>query len=185
MELQLFRLSSEIGANFHGLSKRVDGGVRHLACIQQDVIPIDRVRLVVGHARKQHAAGFGLLEDLLLDDGRPVVMRFVRHVEGFDLNGVCRADGRAAVAGDAFALVGEHGLAVLVEIVHLIRALPHARAARNAARRVALDFKFGNHVVHHSATSANGMKTGVPPSTAAMDSGSGQITRMADSSDAK
>lgn len=70
--------------------------------------------------------------------------------------------------------------------MHLVRAFLDACTAKRTAVAVSLYIKFGNGKIHYLSPSlANGINIGVPPSTAAIFSGSGQIMRIADSSDAK
>ena len=40
-EFELGWLCSQIGAQLHGLAKRVDGGVGHLAGVEQQLVPVD------------------------------------------------------------------------------------------------------------------------------------------------
>ena len=51
-----FRLLAEKGLRFHRLAQRIDRRVRDLRGVDQDLIPIHRIRLRVAHGGEEHAA---------------------------------------------------------------------------------------------------------------------------------
>ena len=62
-------LAAQEGPHLHGLAQRVDGGVGHLAGVEQQMVEDAQVGLVVAHAGELDPAGLGLLPDGL--DERP------------------------------------------------------------------------------------------------------------------
>ena len=67
-------LAAQKGLGLHGLPQGVDGGVRHLGGVYQELIPVDGVSLGVAHGREQHAAAFRLAVHLLDGLAGPVAV---------------------------------------------------------------------------------------------------------------
>ena len=185
--LDFARLFAEEGPRLHGLAQRVDGGVGDLGGVDEDLIPVNGVRLRIAHGGEQHAARASLAVDLGDGLARPVGV-FLKGMVGLDnLQRARRTKGDAAMAGDALGLVDHHLLEFRVVEMHLVGALPLARAAGDAAVVIAHDLilriqKVDSHYCF--PPSCRLTITGSPPRGAQMWSSVGSMARMAHSSDA-
>ena len=137
--LDLTRLFAEEGLGLHRLAQRIDGRVGDLRGVDQDFVPVDRIRLRVAHRGEQHAARSGLTVDLGNGLARPVGV-FLKGMVGFDdLERARRAERDTAVAGHAFGFVDLHFLELGIVKMHFVCALAFAGAAGDAAVIVAHD----------------------------------------------
>ncbi|MPM70832.1 hypothetical protein SDC9_117793 [bioreactor metagenome] len=77
-ELSLFipldcrTLLSQEGGGLHRFAQRVDGGIGHLACVDQHLVPVDRVGLGGSHGSEQNPSGLSLAVDILDDLSSPI-----------------------------------------------------------------------------------------------------------------
>ncbi|CDD27595.1 unknown [Firmicutes bacterium CAG:94] len=147
-------LAAQKGLGLHGLPQGVDGGVRHLGGVYQELIPVDGVSLGVAHGGEQHAAAFRLAVHLLDGLAGPVAVLPEGVVRLDDFQRPGGAQGHAPVAVDALALVGHHLFQSGVVPVHPVGALALAHPAVGAPVQVAHHLIGGiNHVQRHALTS--------------------------------
>ena len=133
------RLLAEKGLGLHRLTQRVDGRVGDLRSVDEDFVPVDRVRLRVAHRGEQHAARACLAVDLGDGLAGPVRVLLEGVVGLYDLERTGRAERYAAVAGDALGLIDLHLLKFRVVKMYFVRALTLAGAAADAAVVIADD----------------------------------------------
>ena len=171
-------------SGLHRLTQGVDGGIRDLRGVDQDLIPVNGQRFGIPHGREQNAAGICLLVDLLDRSVIPVCVFTQAAFVFYDFQRVRGAKGNAALAVDALCLVADHHALFLKEGVHFVCALPLANAAGNTARIAPDHVEFRRNVdpVHICAPSFTRITTGSPPAGAQMFSASGSIRRIAASS---
>ena len=137
--LDFARLLAEEGLGLHRLAQRVDGRVGDLRSVDEDLVPVDRVRLRVAHRGEQHAARACLTVDLGDGLAGPVCVLLKGMVGLYDLERAGRAERYAAVAGDALGLVDLHLLKFRVVKMYFVGALTLAGAAADAAVVIADD----------------------------------------------
>ena len=137
--LNLARLFAEEGLGLHRLAQRIDGRVGDLRSVDEDLVPVDRVRLRVAHRGEQHAARACLTVDLGDGLAGPVCILLKGMVGLYDLERAGRAERYAAVAGDALGLIDLHLLKFRVVKMYFVRALTLAGAAADAAVVIADD----------------------------------------------
>jgi hypothetical protein len=65
-------LASNEGQEFHRLAKGVNGRVGNLARVEEEVIPVNLIRPIAAHGRKEDSPGFGLLPDVAKRSFSPV-----------------------------------------------------------------------------------------------------------------
>ena len=131
----------------HRLPQGVDRRIGHLRGVDKDIVPVHRQRLGTAHRAEQYAAGSGLLIDLVDGGAGPVGVLPQLVVVFHDLQGVSGAEGHAALAIDAFALVAEHETVLRIIGVDAVGALLFTDAAAGAARVIADHLKFRADVV--------------------------------------
>ena len=133
------RLGAQRGARLHRLAQRVDGRVGDLRGIDEQLVPVDRIRLRIAHGGEQHAAGAGLTVDLGDGLAGPVGVLLEGVIGLDDLQRARGAQRHAAVAVHALALVAHHHAEVGIVMMHAVGALALAGAAGDAALRIADD----------------------------------------------
>ena len=166
---ELLRLLPQEDPGLHGLPQGVNGGVRHLGGIDQELIPIDRQGLWVSHAGQQHPAGRGLLIDLPNGIGIPVGVFPQAAFGSHDLQRPGGAQRNAALAVDALGFVREHQIPFRVVQVHLVGALPLADPAADAPVFPADDLEIRIeeiYTAHQNWPSFTRTITGSPPAGA-------------------
>ena len=137
------RLLTQIGTDFHWLTQRVNGRVGNLGCIDQDLIPVNRIVLRIAHGGQQGAAGFCLTVNLLNDLTGPVGI-FTELVIGLgNLEGAGRTQGYTAMAADTLAFIRNHLFQVVIVMMYFFCTLSLAYPACNAAIRIAQHLKLG------------------------------------------
>ena len=135
--LDLARLFAEVSADFHRLTQRVDGRVGDLRCVDQHLIPVNRIVLRVAHGGQQRAAGACLTVDLHNGLALPVCVLAEGVIGLDDLQCAGRAEGDTAVAVDTFALIRLHAFEIDVVVMYFVCALSLTGAAGDAAVAVA------------------------------------------------
>ncbi|OPZ81778.1 MAG: hypothetical protein BWY76_02921 [bacterium ADurb.Bin429] len=108
--LHLLRLAAQVGPQLHRLAQRVNGGIRHLAGVEEQTVKEHREILVRAHAGEQHAAGLRLAVDILAMAQCPVGIRPVIGRVGQHGNARLRAKHLAAVTAHALVLIGHHAV---------------------------------------------------------------------------
>lgn len=178
------RPGAQIHAGLHGLTQGVDGWVGHLGSVDEQLVPVHGQGRRVAHGGKQHAAGLRLAVDFRHGLARPVHVVLEGIVGLDDFEGAGGAQGDAALAVDAGALVGNHQTQLLIVLVNLVGALTLAHPAGDAAILVA-DNLIGRieKINSHQALPPSRVKiTGWPPRGAQTCFTSGAMRRMAHSS---
>ena len=175
---------AQVHAGLHGLTQGVDGWVGHLGSVDEQLIPVHGQGRGIAHGGEQHAAGLRLAVDFCHGLARPVHVVLEGVVSLDDFEGAGGAQGDAALAVDAGALVGNHQAQLLVVLVNLVGALALAHPAGDAAVLVA-DNLIGRveKINSHQALPPSRVKiTGWPPRGAQTCFTSGAMRRMAHSS---
>ena len=161
----LVRLLPEEDTRLHRFSERIDGRIGHLRGVHEHLVPVNRERIRVPHRREEHAARGRLLVDLVDRRALPVgvLAEGVRVLH--DLQGSRRAEGHAPLAVHALRLVREQDPTLGIEAVHLVRALPLAHPAGDAAGLIPNDFKFRLDIrdCHQTVPPFTVTITGSPP----------------------
>ena len=143
-----FRTAAEVNARLHRLTQRVNGRVRDLRSVNQQLIPVHRQRRGIAHRGQEHAARLRLTVDFRhrLRGVVHIILECVIGLDDFQRAG--RAERHAALAVDARAFVGNHQPQFRVVLMHLVGALAFADAAGDAAVLVAHHFIRGIEKIH-------------------------------------
>ena len=140
------RLLAQKHPGLHRLPQRVDGRVRDLGGVEQQAVPVDRQFLGAAHRGQQHAAGGGLLPDLLHGIGGPVGALPQGAAVFLDLQSVGGTVRHAPLAVHTLALIRQHPVMGLVKAVNAVGTLLHTDLAVDAALRVPHHLKLRRHI---------------------------------------
>ena len=145
---QPVRFLTEENFCFHRLPEGINGRIRDLGRIDQDLIPVYREFLGVTHGRKQHTAGICLLIKLLDGFVAPVCIFPECAVIFHDFQRTGRTQRNTALAVNALGLIAEHQPPLRIKGMYLIGTLPLANTAGNASTVVSDDLKFRVNEFH-------------------------------------
>ena len=125
-------------ARLHGFAQRIDGRIGDLRGVNQELVPIHRLRSGRAHGGKKHTACRRLFVRLLHQGRRPVgTARAQAFGSPIDSQCVLGAESRASLAVHAQPLVAFHRRALLGKTMNPVCALLLAYATVRAARFVA------------------------------------------------
>ena len=133
-----FGTATEVDARLHRLTQRVNGRVRDLRGVNQQLIPVHRQRRGIAHRGQDFRHRLRGVVDVILE----------RVVGLDDFQRAGRAERHAALAVDARAFVGNHQPQFRVVLMHLVGALAFADAAGDAAVLVAHHLIRGIEKIH-------------------------------------
>ena len=132
-----------MGPEFHRFSQGINRRVRHLAGIEEKMVPVDRVGPVIPHAGQKYPPCFRLLHDVADGPTCPVAVlpEFERILS--DGQGVGRAEGDTTMAAHAYFFFGIDLVIFRIVGMAFKGTLPNTYLALNTPVRVSLDLKFG------------------------------------------
>jgi hypothetical protein len=113
------------------------------------MIPVDGISLVIAHAGKQHATGFGLLAYVFDCLGSPIIVGFVLQWILPDGKRVCGAKRYAAMTADTVILTGAYRVVIAIVIMRIKTALINAHLAPNTAVFIPLNYEPARQIRFH------------------------------------
>ncbi len=110
------------------------------------MVPVDRVGTVISHPSEKDTTCLSLFEDVLNGSACPI--RIESEIERIlsNSNGVCRAEGYAAVATSTALFLRDDFIVLAIVGVAIKSTLPNTNLTLNTPVLVSLDLKFGFEV---------------------------------------